>query len=105
MRLLCLVLSVYVFMLSAKPCCADNDCRGKQINKNELAGKSPVKEKECPGCSPFFTCGTCVGFIVAKPFTPDLKLIAEIPAKIYVDYQQPYVQQVSLSIWQPPQLG
>lgn len=105
MKLLCLILSVYVVLLSIRPCCSDNDCQGKQVVKKELAGKSPIKEKECPGCSPFFTCGSCVGFLITKPLTLALKLIAETPAKIYARYQQPYVQQVSLSIWQPPQLS
>jgi hypothetical protein len=104
-KLLCLILSVYVIMLSTRPCCADNDCRGKDISKKESAGKSPIKEKECPGCSPFFTCGTCVGFIITKSLMLDLKLIAEAPAKFYARYQQSYVHRVSLSIWQPPQLG
>ncbi|WP_299515116.1 hypothetical protein [Mucilaginibacter sp.] len=92
-------------MLSTKPCCTDNDCQGKELTKKELTGKSPIKEKECPGCSPFFTCGICVGFVIAKPLMLDLKLVAETPAKIYTDYNQPYVQEVSLSIWQPPQLS
>jgi len=104
MRLLCFILSVYVIMLTVKPCCAD-DCRTEQTTKTEQASKLPFKNKECPGCSPFFTCGTCVGFVVAKPFTLDLKLIAESPAKIYADYQQPHVKHVPLSIWQPPQLS
>jgi hypothetical protein len=92
-------------MLSTRPCCADNDCQGKVVTKNEQADKSPIKEKECPGCSPFFTCGTCVGFVTSKPLMIDLKLVAETPVKIYAHYQQRYVQQVSLSIWQPPQLS
>jgi len=92
-------------MLSTRPCCADNDCQGKELAKNEVTGKSPIKEKECPGCSPFFTCGTCVGFVIAKPLMLDLKLVPETSAKIYSRYQQPHFQQVSLSIWQPPQLS
>jgi hypothetical protein len=93
-----------VIVLSTRPCCSDHDCQGNDILKKELAGKSP-KEKECQGCSPFFTCGTCVGFVIAKPLMLDLKLVAETPVKIYARYRQPHVQQVSPSIWQPPQLG
>ena len=105
-KLLCLLLSFYVMLLSLKPCCSDNDCRdNKDVSKKELSRNASSKEKECQGCSPFFTCGSCVGFILAKPFTSSLKPIAETPAKIYGAYQQPYVQQVSLSIWQPPKLG
>jgi len=92
-------------MLSLKPCCADNDCQGDKFATKELSGKSPIKEKECHGCSPFFTCGTCIGFIIAKRFTLNLKPTGENRVTIYADYQQPYVQKVSLSIWQPPQLS
>jgi Na+/H+ antiporter NhaD/arsenite permease-like protein len=104
-KLLCLILSFYVVLLSLRPCCADNDCQAKIAAKKHVNSKSSPKEKECQGCSPFFACGTCVGFVITKPFMLDLKLVAETPVKIYADYQQPYVHQVSLSIWQPPQLG
>jgi len=100
-KLLCLIITIYVTVLSIKPCCADNDCR----DKKELAGKSPVKEKECLGCSSFFTCGTCTGFIVTKSFTPELNPFARSSNYTYADYPEPGLQQISLTIWQPPQLG
>jgi hypothetical protein len=88
-------------MLAAKPCCTDNDCTVKK----ELADKSPLKEKECRDCSPFFTCGTCAGFVLSKPFTPNFKPFAQIAGKIYCAYQQPGIQQVASAIWQPPKLS
>jgi hypothetical protein len=104
-KLLCFILSIYVILLSTKPCCTDNDCQGKELIKREQVGKMPTKEKECPGCSPFFTCGTCIGFIITKPFKLDLELVTEPRIKQYACYQQLFIQQVYLSIWQPPQLG
>jgi len=92
-------------MLSTKPCCEDNDCQSKEVTTSKHTGKSPIKEKECHGCSPFLTCGTCAGFVMTKPYIPGLKLLTETPVKIYAVYLQPYVQPVSLSIWQPPQLS
>ncbi len=92
-------------MLSVVACCTDNDCQEGQSYKNELAGKSPVKEKGCAGCSPFFSCGNCAGFVITKTFTPDLKPKIETPANSYKSYAEPYSQQVYLSIWQPPQLS
>jgi hypothetical protein len=104
-KLLCLILSFYVLLLSAKPCCADNDCYGKIAAKKELTAKSSSNEKECPGCSPFFTCGSCVGFIVSKPFTITLPVIPENQIEYYTIYKQPYIEKVALSIWLPPKIS
>jgi hypothetical protein len=98
---MCLLLSIYVIMLSVKPCCADNDCQ----NQKEFAGKTPVKEKECTGCSPFFTCGTCIGFIVSKPFLISLPVSTESALQYYTQYSQPFIQKVILSIWLPPKIS
>jgi predicted metal-binding protein len=102
-KILCLILSFYVVLLSIKPCCADNDCNDAALQK-EQAGNRPHK-KECSGCSPFFTCGSCVGFIVTKPLAIALAQAAEVPFKHCTAYQQPCIPAVSLAIWQPPQLS
>jgi hypothetical protein len=104
-KTLCLILSVYVIMLAAKPCCADNDCRAVVGSKNELAGKVPAKEKECPGCSPFFTCGTCVGFVISQPLSVQLPTVALDQIEHGNIYRQPRIEKVLLSIWQPPKLS
>jgi hypothetical protein len=105
MKLLCLVLSMYVMLLSANPCCADNDCQAKPATKKEAAGKSPIKEKECPSCSPFFTCGSCVGFTVAGIVTFNLAPQTATPVIKYYGYQQPALEEITLAIWQPPKIS
>ncbi|RYE14445.1 MAG: hypothetical protein EOP45_19620 [Sphingobacteriaceae bacterium] len=66
--------------------------------------KEPLsEEKECQGCSPFFSCGSCVGFIVAKPVMHTLTFVAEKVVRTYASYQQPNLKEISLAIWQPPQ--
>jgi hypothetical protein len=104
-KLLCLIFSFYVLLLSAKPCCSDNDCQGEISGKKELAGKTSSRHTECPGCSPFFTCGSCVGFILTKPLTITLPLISESYFKLYYVYQQPHLEKVALSIWLPPKIS
>jgi hypothetical protein len=91
-------------MLAAKPCCAD-DCRAAVGSNKELTGKIPVKEKECPGCSPFFTCGTCVGFVISQPISIQLPIVANDAVEHSNIYKQPLIQKVALSIWQPPKLS
>ncbi|WP_162996315.1 hypothetical protein [Mucilaginibacter celer] len=104
MKLLCLLLSVFVLVLTAKPCCSDYDCRAQLSPQKEHAGKS-AKEKECPGCSPFFTCGSCVGFIVSKPLSFNTVVVAQTASVVYSRYNQPLIQSVALSVWQPPKIG
>jgi hypothetical protein len=104
-RISCLILSIYVLVLSAKPCCSDNDCQSEVGSKKEQADKSPAKEKECPGCSPFFTCGSCVGFIVSKPITINSPLIPDNRTEYYAVYQQPNIEKVALAIWLPPKIS
>jgi len=91
-------------MLSAKPCCADSDCR-VTLSLKENHTKTPSKEKECPGCSPFFTCGTCVGFVVNQPLSIQLPIVAVDDVQHGNVYQQPNIEKVALSIWQPPKLS
>jgi hypothetical protein len=74
-------------------------------HQKELRSKPTSKDKECQGCSPFFTCGTCAGFIIEKKLTFDLSVSAESRELNYPDYQQPFIREISLSIWQPPKLS
>jgi hypothetical protein len=104
-KFLCLILAVCVIVLSTRPCCADYDCQGQAAAKKEHSQKTPAQEKECPGCSPFFACGSCVGFIVAKPVTFDAIAVTETPVTSYSGYQQPSVKEVLRAIWQPPKIS
>lgn len=74
-------------------------------HQKELGSKPTSKDKECQGCSPFFTCSTCAGFIIVKKLTFDLATITENPGLTYADYQQPFIKEILLSIWQPPKLS
>jgi hypothetical protein len=104
-KILCLLLAVYVMMLSGKPCCADNDCHEKFTTKTEQSSKSSSKEKECSGCSPFFTCGSCVGFIVSKPITITFAVISENYTLHFTAYREPDVKKIALSVWLPPKIS
>ena len=104
MKFLCLLFSFYVILLSAKPCCADRECQEQSTPKKEPAQKKST-EKECQGCSPFYSCGNCAGFIVAKSITPTSALVSENVMQAYAPYQQPGIKEICLAIWQPPRLS
>jgi len=92
-------------MLSGTPCCNDNDCNNQFLSTKIQKGKQTSNEKQCPGCSPFFTCGSCVGFIISKPLTITFSVIAEVQIQKFIPYSQPAIQKISLAIWLPPKLS
>jgi len=104
-KIVCLILSLYVIVLSVKPCCADDNCRVRSASQKQLSKNAASKEKECPGCSPFFTCGSCVGFVVSKPVTLGLPLAVETGVKYFADYRQPFIKKITFSIWLPPKIS
>ncbi|WP_354432042.1 MULTISPECIES: DUF6660 family protein [unclassified Mucilaginibacter] len=101
MKLLCILFSFVVFFLSVKPCCTDSDCDTGVKTEQGAASNA----KDCAGCSPFFSCGTCAGFTVAKTATITLPANSAKLMQSYPAYQQPNVKDVVLAIWQPPKLG
>jgi hypothetical protein len=104
MKLLCLLFALFVLVFSARPCCADRDCDGSSDQQQQHA-HHPVREKECPGCSPFFSCGSCVGFIASKPTFLSIERTFETPERTYVSYVYPGLKEVTIAVWQPPQIS
>lgn len=94
-----------VLIMSAKPCCADQGCQDTINEIKEQAAKQSSHEKECIGCSPFFMCCSCFGFVVTNPVLTSIEVIFESPERIYASYTHPYLKEVALAIWQPPQLS
>jgi hypothetical protein len=98
-KLLTLLLSLFVLTLSSVPCCAlENSEADHPIHENSQ------NEDDCgQACSPFYTCGTCVGF---TPHYPD-ELFADYlrPIQHHSIYPPFELPQTAGSIWQPPQLS
>ena len=105
LKSLCFFLAFCVMLLSVNPCYSDNDYTRDFVAKNEVSSKTPLSDKDCQGCSPFFTCGTRAGLILTTPSNHHLQIIAETDDKHYSDYRQPYIRQVLISVWPPPKLS
>jgi hypothetical protein len=105
LKSLCFFLAFCVMLLSVRPCCTDSDCSRDSVAKNEVPAKTPLSDKDCQGCSPFFTCGTCAGFVLTKAVSADILLYPSIAVEHSADYRQFYIQKISLAIWQPPKLS
>lgn len=89
--------------MSAKPCCADGDCEDISYQKHAVHHAS--QEKKRLDCSPFFSCGSCVGFIVAKSVLAFSCIHYEHIQQIQFSQKHPDLKEVASSIWQPPRLS
>jgi len=104
-KFICLLFSLYVVLLSANPCCVDRDCDGEHAVEKSQAKNSTPKEKDCHGCSPFFTCGSCVGFVAVKKVVFNIDFLVGSTVSGNAFYLQPDFQEIIFAVWQPPRLG
>jgi hypothetical protein len=63
------------------------------------------KEKDCAACSPFYSCGSCLGFILTAQIIYNGTVNKELSKRNYAPYCQPQPTGLSPAIWQPPQLS
>ncbi len=100
-KMICFILSLFVFVLSAVPCCADDYCNDE--SKMEQSCTEHQDRNDCNGCSPFITCGTCIGFIFSKTdynFQPITRLQSK-----FIPCQQVFEENYFIEIWQPPKIS
>lgn len=105
MRIVCLILSVYVLVLTSVPCCTDDKCNDEL--KTEQTSNNDHQHKDndhCNGCSLFVTCGTCTGFVYAQVvinFRPYLVLVMGK----HITYHSSWVSNFYTEFWQPPKIS
>ncbi|SHI73849.1 hypothetical protein [Flavobacterium terrae] len=106
MKIMVSILSFIVVVLSVVPCYAYHGDSKHQIETQheENSGKC---DDDCDGnCSPFYSCGTCTGFIseVTVSFKIDRILIHEDTSMQPYSYKNPIYSAFFCSIWQPPKI-
>jgi hypothetical protein len=73
MKFFSLIIGAFVFYLSVMPCCeVDDSCAGLQDETQKTLPVDHDSEAESP-CSPFYSCGTCFGFVAGRAV--DLTLV------------------------------
>ncbi|WP_183558709.1 DUF6660 family protein [Mucilaginibacter sp. SP1R1] len=105
MKFIALFLSIYMTALAFMPCRDKQDTAA--LNKiHTTVQKSHTGNDQCgqESCSPFCSCTCCSTVRTLQPQTliqfPAIQL-----ADSYTIHPTPAIQQVSLSVWQPPQLS
>ncbi|WP_036151149.1 DUF6660 family protein [Maribacter forsetii] len=103
MKILCSILSLYVFLLSTVPCCWDDNCNDEE--KTELTENHSKDQQDdgCNTCSPFFSCGTCSGFVFIN-YSINFKKVHITKTKLVSVYKSKFASNFFAKIWQPPKL-
>ena len=101
MKLFAFIMALLVLTLSCMPC-ADEALPGEKAN-TALSKACSNSDDHTDDCSPFCTCNCCAGFTINVSFLQITGSISTVVAKNKIHLPE-RISNVSLPIWQPPQL-
>ncbi len=105
MKVICFILSIFIFVLTTIPCCADDRCdeeiMTEQNNKNS---HESGKTKDCEHCSPFLSCGSCDGFVNISVIETDIPSLLFIDEQ-FISFSADWTSSFYTEFWQPPKIG
>ena len=106
-KYLCLLLSLFVLLVSAAPCCCQDDCgqTESKVAQTNQPSKSHPEGDDCKACSPFLTCGSCSGFIKPLPAPTFQVEVIGYQTELVDAYHFSTYPLVSSSFWQPPKIA
>jgi len=98
MRWWSFIFAAYVLIVAIHPCCAGDAC--KNLDGCEATAEDSDHKE---GCSPFFSCGTCAGFIVPSVMQTAIHLVLP-PVEPMMHSFDVLATGFPDRIWQPPNL-
>ena len=101
MKVIAFILSAYLLLLLAVPCCSFDNC---PQDKTEQEAEHNTGDGDCGSCSPFFSCTGCAGATLSFANTND-EIISSMPVQQYSGYILSVIPTVHYDFWQPPKLG
>lgn len=108
MRVTAFILAMLMLVLSCLPCADVDDDATQSTNVTcEISKTSNQQHKpeHKDSCSPFCHCSCCASYFVIKvPFTIPLALVESVNP-VYTVHFTEEVHEISLPVWQPPQLA
>lgn len=104
MKIICFILSLYVFSLSTVPCCSGNDCSDDTNTEHTQDHSHHHDDNNDNTCSPFLNCGTCSGFVFSK-LEIDFEEFYFIMDKSVVVHKSQFIDHYFAKFWQPPKIG
>ena len=106
MKFIALFLSIIVLALTINPCCAleGTEAHGHETMQKDKHECGEKADDCCKDCSPFYVCGTCIGFTlsVQKSISFAIPLSAVKHNTLYIPTA---LTLVPFSVWQPPKLS
>lgn len=106
MRIIAFILAFIVLALSCLPCADGAYAMNAGMAKSELI-KEPTQQNDQDhndACSPFCHCTCCAGFSINHSVV-SINVLILLPSKSFSSYLSDNTIEISLPIWQPPQLG
>jgi hypothetical protein len=102
-KLLAYILSLYLLVLPAIPCCATDDCNDAEVTEQK-AHQTKKENESSNACSPFAMCGNSAGFTITEENLAvcPLALPFSIEFNDFISYRFP--QYISF-FWKPPRLA
>lgn len=106
MRPVAFFLAFIVLALSCMPCADSAYAMGasRQTTTNVKVPKQDTNSEHKDDCSPFCQCTCCAGFLVSTVFST-FKSLPFQSEKHFASFLPADIIEMSLPIWQPPQLA
>ncbi|MRG45755.1 hypothetical protein GFS24_11560 [Chitinophaga sp. SYP-B3965] len=99
MRMLTYILTILVLTLSCLPC-ADADVAHNDMESMSMT--HPAQDQHPDACSPFCICTCCASYSFIYYTATNLTVPVSSPNYSFFDVHT--LHEISLPIWQPPQL-
>ena len=90
--------------LATAPCCSDDNYNDEIKTEYADNHSQDHKDSDCTTCSPFFTCGSCSGFVFTREWI-DFKEVSFIKGKLCAVYKTQFADDFFVKIWQPPKIS
>lgn len=91
-------------LLATIPCCVDDNCNDEIKTEQTNHHSQDQPDAECETCSPFFTCGNCLGFDFTN-WEYRSKEAIFTNYNFITPYKSQFVSEFFAKIWQPPQMS
>lgn len=101
MRIVTYVLSFYLLLLTAVPCCVQDDCSADTAISQNTDQQQPEEERS--NCSPFFVCGSCTGFTLNE-ISFHVTVYAQPDDQKFPGWINLYYPSYISAFWQPPRI-
>ena len=90
--------------LATVPCCSDDNCNDEIKTEYADNHSQDHKDSDCNTCSPFYSCGTCSGFVFSKSGVDFVKVYF-IKDKLIPIYKSQFSDYFFAKIWHPPKIS